>query len=114
VGCNPGNPCGGLQYKRLSRYGGSRSLELYEFPILTAIVVAAPRAPVGVFAVSAAVYHGVPLLPALPALPRHNLVRGGCKVLHPHRGVVPLPQQVLELPLALFARQLQVVRRRRH
>ena len=76
-----GSPC----------YGGSRSLELYEFPILGP-VVAAPRAPAGVFAVGAVAYPGVPLLPALlvPALPRHNLVRGGTKVLRPLREVAPL------------------------
>jgi hypothetical protein len=49
---------------------------------------------------------GVPLPLARPAPPRHLHTRAGCHVLHPLREVVPLPQQVLDIPLALLARKL--------
>ena len=71
------------------------------------------RAPGGAVALRAAGHSGIPLPLARPAPPRHLLVRGGCEVLHPLRGVVPLPKQVLEPTPTLRAGQRQVVGLRR-
>ena len=73
------------------------------------------RAPSGIVAPSAVTYPGIPLPFAPPAPPRHLLVRGRCEILHPLRGVEPLPRQAVEPPpAALLAGQRQVVGLRRH